>query len=151
MSDNYYATNLDIWILANKYNIPLVFLSSTTLMENKDFIFVANSDGSDKYYFIKSPGISNLKVPKYRLYVNQVAKIPVTNFNIENQTLIRSKENQITIKEFIELFTEKKIRKPKKGKAKFKLVIEENEPLKEKEKIKVRKIKKKGKLILNDE
>jgi hypothetical protein len=152
MSDNYYATNLDIWILANKYNIPLIFLSSTTLMENKDFMFVANSDGSDKYYFIKSPGISNLKVPKYRIYVNRVAKIPVTNFDINNQTLIRGKENQITLKQFIEQFTEKKIRKPKKGKAKFKLVIEENEPLKDKEKKqKVRKIKKKIKLVIIDE
>jgi hypothetical protein len=52
-----------------KYNIPLIFLSATSLMENNDYIFVANSDGSDKYYFIKSPGISNLKVPKYRLFV----------------------------------------------------------------------------------
>ena len=150
MSDNYYATNLDIWILAKKYNIPLIFLSATTLMENNEFIFVANSDGSDKYYFIKSPGISPLKIPKYRLFVNGKAKIPVTNFNIDNQTLIRSKENQITLEQFIEQFTEKKIRKPKKGKAKLKLVLEENEPLKEAQE-KKKKPRKKGKLILVEE
>lgn len=150
MSDNYYATNLDIWILAKKYNIPLIFLSATTLMENNDFIFVANSDGSDKYYFIKSPGISRLKIPKYKLFVNGKAKIPVTNFNIDNQTLIRSKENQITLEQFIGQFTEKKIRKPKKGKAKLKLILEENEPLKENVE-KKKKTKKKGKLVLIEE
>ena len=147
MSENYYATNLDIWILAKKYNIPLIFLSATSLMENNDYIFVANSDGSDKYYFIKSPGISNLKIPKYRLFVNTIAKMPLINFNMDTQAIIRTKENELTLNNFIEKFTEKKVRKPKKGKAKLKLILEElNEPLKEKPKVK--KIKKKVKLIL---
>lgn len=151
MSDNYYATNLDIWILAKKYNIPLIFLSGTTLMENNEFIFVANSDGSDKYYFIKSPGISNLKVPKYRLFINGTAKIPVTNFSIDNQTLIRSKENQMTLDTFIEQFIEKKIRKPRKDKEKLKLVLEENEPLQEKQIVKKKRTTKKGKVLLLEE
>lgn len=148
MSDNYFATNLDIWILANKYNIPLVFVSGTSLIENNDFLLVANSDGSDKYYFIKSPGVGVLKVPKYRLFVNKIAKIPLSNFNLESQDLIRSKENLLTLNNFIEQFTEKKVRKPKKGKAKLKLILEENEPEKEKPK-KVKK--KKVKLVMIDE
>lgn len=148
MSDNYYATNLDIWILANKYNIPLVFVSGTTLMENNEFLLVANSDRSDKYYFVKSSGIGILKIPKHRLFINKVAKIPVSNFSSENQDLIRSKENVLTLNNFIEQFTAKKLRKPKKPKAKLKLVLEEqNEPIKERPK----KVKKKVKLVMVDE
>lgn len=148
MSDNYYATNLDVWILANKYNIPLAFVSGTTLMENNEFILIANSDGSDKYYFVKSSGIGILKIPKYRLFINKIAKIPVSNFTSENQDLIRSKENLLTLSNFIEQFTAKKVRKPKKPKAKLKLILEEqNEPNKEKPK----KTKKKVKLVMVDE
>jgi hypothetical protein len=148
MSDNYYATNLDIWILANKYNIPLAFVSGTTLIENNDFLLIANKDGSDKYYFVKSSGVGVLKIPKYRLFVNKVAKISVSNFSSENQDLIRRKETEITLNNFIEQFTEKKIRKPKKGKAKLKLILEEqNEPIKEKPK----KVKKKVKLVMVDD
>lgn len=147
MSDNYYATNLDIWILANKYNVPLVFVSGTTLMENNQFLLVANNDRSDNYYFIKPSGIGALKIPKYRLFVNKVAKIPVSNFTSENQDLIRSSENLITLNNFIEQFTEKKVRKPKKTKAKLKLILEEAEPIKTKPK----KVKKKVKLVMVEE
>ena len=34
MTDDYYLTNLDIWILALHYNLPIVFISSTKLLEN---------------------------------------------------------------------------------------------------------------------
>lgn len=125
MSDNYYATNLDIWVLANKYNIPLVFVSGTTLMENNEFLLIANSDGSDKYYFVKSSGVGILKIPKYRLFINKIAKIPVSNFTSENQYLIRSNEKIITLNSFIEQFTSKKMKNPKKSKAKLKLILEE--------------------------
>lgn len=145
MSDNYFATNLDIWILSKKYNIPLIFLSGTTLMENNKFILVANTDGSDKFYFIKSPGIGVLKVPKYRLFIHKTAKFSVSNFDVETQDLIRSQENYISLNDFIEQFSEKKIRQPKKAKKKLKLVLEEEA---EQPKTKAKKVKKKNKLVL---
>ena len=33
-SDHYYLTNIDVWLIANFYKIPLVFISSTKLVEN---------------------------------------------------------------------------------------------------------------------
>ena len=38
LSDEYYLTNLDIWILALELTIPVVFIISTRLKENKAYI-----------------------------------------------------------------------------------------------------------------
>lgn len=145
ISNDYYATNLDIWVLARKYNVPLIFLSGTKLNENDRTFLVVNSDGSDKYYFIKSPGVTSLKLPKYRLYIteNQM-KISLTSFSSEIQNDIRLREQELSLNNYIEQFSSKKIRKPKKAKTKLKLILEEEE---------IKKPKKRGKikLVLEDE
>ena len=38
INNDYYATNLDIWILAIKFNIPVIFFSGTKLIENNKAI-----------------------------------------------------------------------------------------------------------------
>jgi hypothetical protein len=145
ISNDYYATNLDIWILVRKYNVPVIFLSGTKLTENDRTFLVINSDGSDKYYFIKSPGVTSLKLPKYRLYIhdNQM-KISLTSFSSEIQNDIRLREQELSFTNYIEQFGSKKIRKPKKIKTKLKLILEEEE---------IKKPKKRGKikLVLEDE
>jgi predicted GIY-YIG superfamily endonuclease len=146
VSNDYYATNLDIWILAKKYNIPLIFISGTKLAENDRTFLVAHNDNSDKYYFIKSPGIRTSNLPKYRLYIHEnQMKIPVTSFSSDIQTDIRLHESELSINQFIELFSSKKLRKPKKAKQKLKLILEEEELKKPKKK------KEKLKLVLEDE
>jgi hypothetical protein len=146
VSNDYYATNLDIWVLAKKYNIPLIFISGTKLTENDRTFLVAHNDNSDKYYFIKSPGIGVLKLPKYRLFIHDNhMKISLTSFGSDIQTNIRLHESELSINQFIEQFSSKKLRKPKKAKQKLKLILEEEElkkPKKKKEKIK---------LVLEDE
>ena len=146
VSNDYYATNLDIWILAKRYNIPLIFISGTKLGENDKTFLVAHNDNSDKYYFIKSPGVGVLKLPKYRLYIHEThMKIPLTSFSSDVQRDIRLQETELSINQFIEQFSSKKMRKPKKAKQKLKLILEEEEvkkPKKRKEKIR---------LVLEDE
>ena len=106
MSTEYYATNLDIWILAVKYNIPIIFISSTKLVENDKDILVAHTDGTNKYFFIRSPGVRNNNIPKYRLIVapNNVSQIPITELSIELQNKIRENTKPDILSEFIENF-----------------------------------------------
>ena len=61
MGSEYYMTNLDLWLLAVRFNLPIVLFSSTTLVENGLKTLVAHSDGSESYYFIKSPGMHHLR------------------------------------------------------------------------------------------
>ena len=70
ISEDYYATNLDIWLLAIHYNIPLIILSSTSLLENNKNFMVLNSTGSMKYYFFKVGATMIEVAPSYTLIVD---------------------------------------------------------------------------------
>jgi hypothetical protein len=65
ISEDYYATNLDIWLLAIHYNLPLIMLSSTSLLENNKNFMVFNSTGSTEYYFLKVGATFNAIPPSY--------------------------------------------------------------------------------------
>ena len=58
MSEDYYATLMDLWLLAIHYNLPVIFFTGTKLVENGLDFLVANSPvaGTDSYYFINVPG-----------------------------------------------------------------------------------------------
>ena len=62
----------EIWILAKRFNLPLIFYSGTKLLENNLPILVANKDDSspNEFYFIKVPGSRPNIVPKFRLLVS---------------------------------------------------------------------------------
>ena len=69
MSEEYYATDLDIWLLAIYYHIPLVFLSETALMENNKKFMVANAvDENQAYYFLKVSAILPQLPPVYTIF-----------------------------------------------------------------------------------
>jgi hypothetical protein len=57
LSPEYYLTNLDIWIIAKIYNLPIILFSKKTLLENKESLLILNKSNNNKYYFIKCPGI----------------------------------------------------------------------------------------------
>ena len=70
LSENYYLTNLDIWLIAKLYNLGISIISSTKLIENNDNILPLVYPENGEYYFIKSGGIYNDKIPKYKLIVD---------------------------------------------------------------------------------
>jgi hypothetical protein len=84
MSEDYYATNLDLWLLAKHYDLPLIFFSGTELAENGAKFLVAHTNAKgafkDHYYFIRSPGIKNDVPNVYRLIAAPEYKelIPLT-------------------------------------------------------------------------
>ena len=67
LSENYYLTNLDIWLLANKFKIGIVLISSTKLIENRKDLLPLLYPKNNELYFIKSPGVRQNLIPKYRL------------------------------------------------------------------------------------
>lgn len=70
MLDTYYLTTLDLWILARKFDIPLVLYSATSFPENKNTLIVANATDEDTFFFVKVPGVKVNTPPKYRLLIN---------------------------------------------------------------------------------
>jgi len=57
LSPEYHLTNLDIWVIAKIYNLPIVLFSGKTLLENKESLLILNKSDNNTYYFIKCPGI----------------------------------------------------------------------------------------------
>jgi hypothetical protein len=107
MSHEYYATNMDMWLLARRFNIPLVFYTGTTLRENGQDLMVAYSDGTDEYYFVKSPAPKDNEIPNnYRLLVapEAVARIPVGSLSPDLQMRLRSLRNDTNLENFVANF-----------------------------------------------
>jgi hypothetical protein len=70
ISDNFYITNLDILILAKKFNVPLVMYSSTKLKENNNKFLTLHQYTPEtipsQLYFIKTPVVKTNIMSKYR-------------------------------------------------------------------------------------
>jgi len=111
INEEYYATNIDIWILAVKFNVPIIFISSTKLIENDKHLLVANPDKSDTYFFIKSPGVRKDNIPQYRLMISPSnnSQIQITELNTDLQVEIRENKINNALAEFIENFIPSKI------------------------------------------
>ena len=107
VSEEYYATNLDIWLLAVYYEIPLVFLSETALMENNKKYIVANAVNENQYYyFLKVSAILPQLAPVYTIIrENEKMRIAVGSIrSAEVQGELRKAKDSSLIK-FIETFS----------------------------------------------
>ena len=126
MSEDYFATLLDFWILSKRFNIPLIFYSATKLLENNEPIMVANANAEmpGKYYFIKIPGSRPNVVPKFRLLVSgnpPVALIDTEALAIDFRTDIHEKSSDTSVTEYLNKY-EKPKAKPRKKRTKLKVV-----------------------------
>jgi hypothetical protein len=150
MSDDYYATNLDLWLLAKHYDLPLIFFSGTELVENAEKFLIAhtsaNDDYKDKYHFIRSPGIKHDVPNVFRLIATPIYNelIPLTTLKkgfgakiianrVGQNTLVDYFEKvgvlEVTIRlkeKKLKLTVEEPVEKVKKGRTvKKKLVLTE--------------------------
>jgi hypothetical protein len=91
MSDDYYISNLDVWVLAEHYKLPIVFLANKSLSLNENnkallCIYAAAADADVKYMFIKPPTFNrNINVnydiiPQYKWIVCNGSQ----SFNVES-------------------------------------------------------------------
>jgi hypothetical protein len=98
MDETYYLTNLDMWLLITRYNIPMVFLSSSALIENGRQVFVANTDGTNKFYFVKSTSARKIdEPPTYTIIVDNDGNI--TKLDID---MLRDADTQYDIRNVTE-------------------------------------------------
>ena len=71
MSEEYYLTDLDIWVLATKLNLPIVLFSLDvfkTMMTKINWLVLAGDIDSNEFYFIRSPkALKTNTAPNYSL------------------------------------------------------------------------------------
>ena len=118
LSEDYYLTNLDFALIAIHYNIPLIFLSSTVLIENNKSFLIVNSTNNEDYYFVRTPGVRTEGLPVQRLFENNGALISLRSLKPKFKEEIESEKSFSYVNDYLKVFEKKK---PKK----IKLVIKE--------------------------
>ena len=91
MSESYYLTVLDMWLLAEHYRLPVIFLSGTELVETGDSILLTMESPDDSYYIIKAPGVQADTATKFRLIsLVDGVYIPLTSLPPSMRVLVSS-------------------------------------------------------------
>jgi len=127
-SDDYFITNLDIWMIANKYKIPTIIISTKPIIitnKLKNDIVLYGSV-SDQFVFIYSPALRSDSIPKYSVIQsnnNIFLSLDVLQTQDCLRSITQSIEDNKNIEDFLQTFTKQKI--PKK-KLTGKIVIEDN-------------------------
>jgi hypothetical protein len=71
--DDYFITNLDIWMICQKYKIPCVLISSKPiLLTNKEKnVMTLYGNLQDSFVFINCPAMRSESIPKYSIFVDE--------------------------------------------------------------------------------
>ena len=110
-TDSYFITPLDIWLLVQKYKIPTILISQTTikvLSEGKQRSFVAYGKRGDDFAFIIIPGLRPQNIPIYKVIESDKLDIFISFDDIKGgnclEELNSSIDNIVTIEEFLSNF-----------------------------------------------
>jgi hypothetical protein len=83
-SQNYFLTNVDIWILALYFKIPVAFVSQSLLIENgRNVMVLYGNESLESYFFIHQFGVTQDVISRYGLIEKKlddetsVLKIPM--------------------------------------------------------------------------
>jgi hypothetical protein len=129
--DDYFITNLDLWIIMQKYSIPSIIIASKPIIITnrlKNFVVLYGSP-EDDFVFIYSPALRQENIPKYSIIVSQDDKIEhfldiIKNFDVRRE-IVDSIANNFTLEKMFQTFTKKTTVKAK-SKLTGKIVVEES-------------------------
>ena len=109
-SENYFLTNIDVWIIAVYFKIPIVFISQSLLSENgKNVMVLYGDDMTDSYFYIHPFSITQDTPSRFGLIEVKVAsdasilKLPLEFVSPDLRETIRRDENK-SLEEYIRAF-----------------------------------------------
>jgi hypothetical protein len=117
-NEDYYITNLDVWLLLEKYKIPSIFISSKPILlsNNDNKTFVAYGEKTDDFCFIVTSLVKTDVAPKYKLIQNSEDSIYFPLKIIEDQcvdSITNAFENKISLEDFLQTFSKDNVSKKK--------------------------------------
>jgi hypothetical protein len=109
-SENYFLTNIDIWIIAVYFKIPIVFISQSLLSENgRNMMVLYGDDMTDSYFYVHPFSVTQDVPSRFGLIEVKVAadvsvlKLPLDFVSPDLQEMIRRDENE-SLEEYIRTF-----------------------------------------------
>jgi len=129
--DDYFITNLDIWVIMKKYSIPSIIVATKPIIITnrlKNFL-VMYGKPQDDFVFIYSPALRPENIPKYSVIISKDNKIQhfldvIKNDDIRHE-IIDSIANNFTLEKMLQTFTKKTVVKAK-PKLTGKIIVEES-------------------------
>ncbi len=118
-TENYYITNLDVWILMKKYKIPSVLISSKEIMQtnytSSAFVLFHGEEPNEAMCFIfTTTNRFKIVVPKYKLIMNNTGEI----FNVPTpscqEKITTAIEKSVDLEEYFSSFSAVELNKLKK-------------------------------------
>jgi RNA-binding protein YhbY len=111
-SQNYFLTNVDIWILALYFKLPIAFISQSLLIENgRNVMILYGNESLDSYFFIHPFGVTQDVISRYGLIEKKldeetsVLKIPMDYLTAElRDTIIRELDEPKSLEQYISEF-----------------------------------------------
>jgi hypothetical protein len=111
-SENYFLTNIDVWLLAVYFKIPMVFVSQTLLSENgKNYMVLYGDEMTESYFFIQPFQVVQDVPSRFGLIEIKpqenisLLKIPLNYVSQELQQNIRTDEDtRVSLEEYIRTF-----------------------------------------------
>lgn len=104
MSEEYYLTTFDIWVLAYEYKLPIMLFSQSPLDNlnmKEDWIILGGNPMKDRFFFIRSPATS-AKCPEYRMVTPQRPLYDLEGFSDVIETPTNYINNLIDISTYLE-------------------------------------------------
>jgi hypothetical protein len=109
-SENYFLTNIDVWIIAVYFKIPIVFISQSLLSENgKNVMVLYGDDMTDSYFYIHPFSITQDAPSRFGLIEVKLAsdasilKLPLEFVSPDLRETIRRDEYK-SLEEYIRAF-----------------------------------------------
>jgi len=134
LSDSYYLTSLDYYLIVNKFQMPTFFISGKYIFETgfveKEFLAYGNRE--EAFCFIIIPGIKAEEIPGFKVIQSSENKSFFKISEIKNnQTLINAINNKVDVKNYIEMFSKVSVATALKKKPQLAIVEEdvEEEPV----------------------
>ena len=133
-TDGYYITNLDVWIMMQKYKIPSILISSKEIMQTNytNTAFVLYNDEtnmtptpSEMCFIFTTTNRFKIVVPKYKLIQNETGEIFINPSPTCQEKVQEALRKTIKLEDYLSRFSGVELNKLKKKK--IKLVIEEGE------------------------
>jgi hypothetical protein len=98
LSESYYITDIDIWVLAQERSLPIILFTSTSLknlLEGVEWIIMGKSQPSPKYYFIRA--YASIKPDEYNDY-----HIITPALRINELRQFKTKHGRVYLKDLID-------------------------------------------------
>jgi hypothetical protein len=132
-SDEYFITNLDIWVILEKFDIPGILISTKKIQQSENNAFAIGGDETSDYVFILCPAMRSEKLPEYSIiWNNDTITFPLSVIQDDGECIQKINmaiQEKKTLEEYLRSYMKPTAVKTK-TKMRLEIVEEEPEPTK---------------------